>query len=200
VLRRSFGTTLAARAGDRSHRRLAGSHVPPALRRIPSRSDGQRIATRAPSSTSWQGPIWCGRTAMNTPDGFVRRPAGAGKPKRRLGRHPTPRYLGILSRCTPPTPCGWAETPSRSRLWRASSPPGWQRRTSRPALAWLSSPDDWRPGRVCTHVLPHQSRVAGGLIEPDRVRALCTAGRAQMRPHTPLFVMLRRFSPWHSSI
>jgi len=70
VLRRSFGTTLAARAGDRSHRRLPGSHVPPALRRIPSRSDGQRIATRAPSSTSWQGPIWCGRSTISTPDEF----------------------------------------------------------------------------------------------------------------------------------
>jgi hypothetical protein len=31
-----------------------------------------------------------------------RRPTGAGEPKRRQGRHPTPRYLGILSRCTPP--------------------------------------------------------------------------------------------------
>ena len=73
-------------------------------------------------------------------------------------------------RDTSPTPCGWAETPSRSQLWRASSPPGWQRRTSRPALAWLSSPDDWRPGRVCTlpQALPHQSRVAHGLIEPRR--------------------------------
>ena len=126
VLRRSFGTTLAARAGDRSHRRLPGSRVAPALRRIPSRSDGQRIATRAPSSTSWHGPIWRGRTAMNTPDGFRRQPAGAGETKRRpatgrppqdgQGRHPTPRYLGhSIAVAIHPTPCGWAETQWR---WR----------------------------------------------------------------------------------
>ena len=45
---------------------------------------------------------------MNTPDGFRRQPAGASETKRRpapgrpsqdgQGRHPTPRYLGILSR------------------------------------------------------------------------------------------------------
>ena len=53
-------------------------------------SDGQRIATRAPSSISWHGPIWCGRSTINTPDGFRRQPAGAGKPNagQPLADHP----------------------------------------------------------------------------------------------------------------
>jgi hypothetical protein len=115
VDRRSLGTTLAARAGDRSHRRLPGSHVAPALRRIPSRSDGQRIATRAPSSTSWHGPIWCGRSTINKPDGFRRGSRSApGKPnagqppgltpRDGQGPHPTPRLPGrsTASRSSPP--------------------------------------------------------------------------------------------------
>ena len=106
VLRRSFGTSLAARAGDRSHRRLPGSRVAPALRSTPSRWDGQWIATNAPSSTSWHGPIWCGRSAMNTPDGFRRQPAGreSQTPVSPADRASMlrPRYPGDPPRLTPP--------------------------------------------------------------------------------------------------
>ena len=109
VLRRSFGTTFAARAGDRSHRRLPGSRVAPALRRIPSRSDGQRIATRAPSSTSWHGPIWCGRSTISTPDEFRRQPVGAEETKRRPASYAS--LPGHSIAVTPPYPVRLGRNP-----------------------------------------------------------------------------------------
>ena len=70
------------------------------------------------------------------------------------------------------------------------------------SFGMAQSPDDSRRSRVCTsrQALPHQSRVAGGLIEPDRVAApLHGWTSTNATTHTPLSWCCG-FPTWHSSI